>query len=1032
MINKEPSHPVEHRNFSTTLQPGSDRQRGIAIITVLSVLLLMTVLILAFFKMAQSELEDAKLYADSVRTTQLTEIVTNMVIGQIREATYSVGNDRFTWASQPGAIHRFGIDTNGGDNSFQNMSQGIYKLYSSSEMVKGYSRSKTLVLDVPGDWDERPAQYVDLNEPVYNSTSDRLFFPIVDPRGYASPRNDDIVNGNIEGFSYSATNSRNRSINGVVEPGSGADQQRVPMPVEWFYMLADGTLGTVNEEGVWQSDPANPTAKPNERNPMVARLAFWTDDESSKININTASEGAFWDIPRVDSPAERNYGKFQPARNEVYRYPGHVSGISLSPILFPGSGASAVGASPFLSEDKYMDILALSPKVKWFDKGSGTGTKRANTEGGNGGSTSNFVPGSNRLYATIDELLYQGASEASAGAESREINEIFKSERTRNYFEFGRHSLTVSSNAPEITAHGTPRVCLWPMNAVNRNSNSKAPVVTPAPIVVHQTYYDRLIAFASTIGDRRYFWQKNSPDSRHNEIYNRAGGQNLELLNYMAELASTPLPGYGGTLYNKYGSGEFEDGREIMIQIWDYMRNTNLNDPLLDEQYHYNRIIGTGGGMTGTELGRGQIAGSCLCGGTNPHKERWYKKFSPYGKGHGRVYTASEFALIFYCRAHNQDGNLLGDPRAAQALDTGEKLIEVAIAIETFCVTHGFTSIQPKSRIVIAGSSSGGTIDTEFDSYPKYKILAKSSTGEEIEQPFPQLVSREGRRPGVTSRWDGEDNYIGRRTWGGHGGVRLFASDLEGATSKNLFTSNQASNVLVFDTVFTQSNGDQEIIAEDSTPPSGIVISDLNTQMQFVGDSSALAAILYDDHREANSNVNNLIQLFEIRFDNPDSPGDPITLPVPSIDTNRKFTWAERVRDSAKDPARLISEDHDVTRSVIVSHSDFRLVSGRRASYAAEPGRGGEWAVHPDYTSPERHAHTLTAADGTKLPGYTSSRGFALNKNGSPLTYPDDIAPDFVGDPDDRAASSHAREQAAPRTMNSLLIQASLGTGIRV
>lgn len=36
-------------------------------------------------------------------------------------------------------------------------------------------------------------------------------------------------------------------------------------------------------------------------------LAFWTDDEFCKVNINTAMDGVYWDVPRLMS--WEDYGK---------------------------------------------------------------------------------------------------------------------------------------------------------------------------------------------------------------------------------------------------------------------------------------------------------------------------------------------------------------------------------------------------------------------------------------------------------------------------------------------------------------------------------------------------------------------------------------------------------------------------------------------------------------------------------------------------------------------------------------------------
>ena len=311
-------------HLSTTLSRRRSGEQGIAIITVLSVLLLMTVLIVSFFKMAQNELVDAQNYSESVRTRQLTEVVTNLVTAQIREATRTdLGtSERYTWASQPGAITQFGSKFVNGTN-FNQMAFRVYKLYSSSRMQAGVTASENLANDVRRDWNSYPARYVDLNEPVYNPTQEKLFFPIVDPRAYNSKTGHGQRNKtNIEGFKYSARGSKVRGVEGVLGPDEGVTgelRQRLAMPVEWLYMLADGTMGPVTDDGEFV--PPTGGSKPTERNPIVARVAFWTDDESAKVNVNVASEGAYWDIPRADTPQERNYGKFQPARNETYRYP---------------------------------------------------------------------------------------------------------------------------------------------------------------------------------------------------------------------------------------------------------------------------------------------------------------------------------------------------------------------------------------------------------------------------------------------------------------------------------------------------------------------------------------------------------------------------------------------------------------------------------------------------------------------------------------------------------------------------------------
>ena len=108
---------------------------------------------------------------------------------------------------------------------------------------------------------------------------------------------------------------------------------------------------------------------PTKDNPIAGRIAFWTDDETCKVNINTAGgfstkdlnkiktlpaatleasyAGSFWDTPRVNTQFDRQkrvksntdtdpgglkvggLGLCQPPRNEFQRYPGHPSTTSL-------------------------------------------------------------------------------------------------------------------------------------------------------------------------------------------------------------------------------------------------------------------------------------------------------------------------------------------------------------------------------------------------------------------------------------------------------------------------------------------------------------------------------------------------------------------------------------------------------------------------------------------------------------------------------------------------------------------------------
>jgi len=956
--------PYCRPNFSTTLRKGRKRESGIAIITVLAVLLLMTVLILAFFNMARSELTDSRNYSEMVRNRQLTDVVTNVVIAQLRTASQSSQSNaslRFTSVVQPGAVTVFHNDGSNGSD-FASMAFAKYKLYSSHEMVA--DGDDKLVRDVPTSWDAEPTRFVDLNEPIYNSTKDRLYFPIIDPRGYAEATEPgQLSTANIEGFRYSDTNSMNRAVNGVVGPSNGEHLQRLPMPVEWLYMLQDGTLGHLDTTGVFQSPADGGT--PSEQNPIVARIAFWTDDESAKININVAAEGAHHDEPRADSQAERDYAKYPPVRNEVFRYAGHPSTTSVSTFLYPGIGANYNGARPFLTNDQYQRILALTPKAEFYVNGSGIGDRHANVSADlEANGLSPFLPDDNHLYATPDEYIFAGGADIGGdpNAEFRPLNEVFgRSNDIRRRLEYARHSITTHNSSPEMTAFGTPRVCLWPMHSPRAIETGSG-----------QTYYDRLISYATTLGDRRYYYQKHNATSRHWENYVSANGENLQLLDdYLMHLAAARVPGYGSSFARKYGVGRFSDGRSIMTQIWDSMRNTNLRDPLLptDQCYAAGFSSTVGTDRTPVRIGRGQIAGSCLCGGGTPHRSVWWQAWNKFPKGQGRLYTLSEVALVFYCRAINPPSGE-GFGSNFEALSAGEKLIEAALVLETFSVGHGFTSITPNSRMLVTGGvRNDGTPILEL---PEYKI---------DDQPLPPMGNK-----AVDARWDSSEDYVNKRPWGGYGGIRLFSGNLDRSSPGQPLVDNPNVDGLVWETQFTRT-GAQEVITN------GVVV-DANAQtMQFQGSDQPLHIILYDQRGSGGQGVGNLVQVFHVAFDNPENPGTPMQIPVPNIEQNEPstWTWNERIRKAGKNPEVMIRPG-DVTRSMVVAHGDIRLVSGQRVV------QKHVWTPHPKFNDPTaRHAHALVAADGTKFHGYDMNhRGYVEGAD-----YPADKLPDFVIDPAD-------------------------------
>ena len=66
------------------------------------------------------------------------------------------------------------------------------------------------------------------------------------------------------------------------------------MPVRWLYVLADGSLGVLDGDGNYVGE-----GMASAENPIVGRVAYWTDDESCKVNVNVAAEA----VPSVQPQA---------------------------------------------------------------------------------------------------------------------------------------------------------------------------------------------------------------------------------------------------------------------------------------------------------------------------------------------------------------------------------------------------------------------------------------------------------------------------------------------------------------------------------------------------------------------------------------------------------------------------------------------------------------------------------------------------------------------------------------------------------
>jgi len=549
-----------------------------ALVIVLAFLVLITGIILAFFLGITSQRNFAQIAADAAGTQQLADSAVNVVMAQITDATNSGTNaaSPISWASQPGMIRTY--DSSGNQ-------QNCYKLYSSDHMVADGSNFDISTDTPASDWNStaNTGLYVDLNAPVLTSDpagqikpdparpdTYSAVFPIMDP--FAEGLVDGFSLTSRPGFTDPTTNSSTLPSSASYDPtqlSAGATANPAPMPVHWLYVLHNGKLvspasgsnGTLLIPGVTRD------------NPVVGRVAFWTDDDTSKVNINTASEGTYWDVPRIFSLEDS--GKLgsdswaglqssftpglaicQPAQNEFQRYPGHPATTCLSPI-FGNFGLPISTPATTSTVTQFDPYYSVAPKVA--TGGSKSGTQLLTPPG-----VAGFTPltlDTDRLYASVDELMFApvltgmsrvtNPNNSAASATPTVI--------TKAVLEKTRFFLTAGSNAPEVTLFNTPRISIWPVwdQATGKNL----------------TAYDKLAEFCGTIGGQSYYFTRMNARSDTDDYTKIA--RNQSLYQYLQALTAKNIPGFGGNFVSKYTQSERD---QILTLIFDYIRCTNLAD----------------------------------------------------------------------------------------------------------------------------------------------------------------------------------------------------------------------------------------------------------------------------------------------------------------------------------------------------------------------------------------------------------------------------------------------------------------------
>lgn len=624
---------------------------GMALVIVLSMLMLVAVLVVAFLNSTAVELRAVKSYASGADARSMADEAIHLVISQIQDATTT---PNLAWASQPGMIRTY--DNNGKEVT-------AYKLFSSSTLRvnNGYNAVSMQASEIPSNWASNPAAYVDLNEPMSLSGAD--YYPIVNPSAVAAN-----VSGGaaltgilpaIEGCYLDTTNPAT-----ALNPSSKPPQRNpVPMPVQWLYLLTDGTI--------IGADSNNKIAGASKTNPIVGRIAYWTDDECSKVNINTASEGTFWDRPRTEAPSDTSYERLlavnMPIQNEFQRYSGHPAMTCLS-VVFP----ALAGESTHDYNERIYDII---PRI--VGGGSESGTARY------GSMTTGLTIDNDRLFASTDELMFKAGTTVPRTVNFKGPGVAF----TQDDIDRARFFLTATSRAPEVNMFNRPRIALWPLQ------------LDPDPNrgVATRNSKDKLIAFCSTVGKTPYYFQRYNtydpsinargtspylgnmqnpiPSSQSPTMDWDKVPRNQALFKYLLYLSSHSIPGLGGKLDQKYPTTL----DQILTEMFDFVRSmVNVISTGATPVYFY--APGTTDQSYIAVTGQNQVVPLVI------------KPNGSLTHGFGRFSTVTQAAINFYA-----------SQKATST--TASQTISAVLILDPFNASPGFMPWCSNVRYVVTGLS---------------------------------------------------------------------------------------------------------------------------------------------------------------------------------------------------------------------------------------------------------------------------------------------------------------------------------------
>lgn len=668
---------------------------------VLSAMALIAFLALAIMTYVRSEERNSRAAADIIEARVLADLPEKLVMGQIRRATAHLGTDT-TWASQPGMIRRF--ESKPSSIGLRAAPEVLYKLYSAEDMIlEQNDPSSELQREADElskvDWgvDRNPLEpatvtpvYADLNEPnsvqpvqplrgTPDTRTGTLIYPIADPS----------AEHKVDGFSIDRSKGPRATL-----------AHPFPMPARWLYVLRDGTLciaGGRSANGVRLVPTSRNGNAPTENNPVVGRIAFWTDDDGCKLNVNTASEPSPWGPPHTRTTRDEDYAKSIPAANEFYRLPGHPAFTSLAPALRFMLTDNATIDTPIEREPQ--TPLNSGPWAQhiqdWLEMMPRSPIAGTSTLGGTQPPTQPAQARLERLFASTEDFYFNTGSQNQSlrlrngpGAQAPKLTP--DKLRAANFF------LTTHNRAPELNPFNAPKISLWPVPAKESE----------------RTDLDKRMVQLATVGkvgqqDQEYFLRRfqnwtggtngsaQSPDDDTGQTQG-ATLRNVSLYQMMLNASQTPIPGFVGSFVGNGGRYDAESCNQLILSMFDMMRwgvnsGTQSNSATASG---YLAPATKEGGSTAVPL-RMQGLGFPI-----PWVIPGYAGPTQFVKSYGRFPVITQVAIVMAATQVELDrGKPVND--TTRLLDAFPDFadftesIQAFVVIEPYCITPGPGSASP-------------------------------------------------------------------------------------------------------------------------------------------------------------------------------------------------------------------------------------------------------------------------------------------------------------------------------------------------